>query len=169
MAPRTCLQARGSLAECRSRFASANIASESTHFAERWLSGRKQRFAKPSNGLKSVPGVRIPPSPPAKPPINIALLDAFSADLYVPGRKGVVGRGSWTHYLKEPQGGSEEDGPGWGCSRSSAKEPEYYSLKGCNFRLGKLPDEADFHKLSTSLPPIFWILVDTGDPRQFQR
>ena len=37
------------------------------HLTERWLSGRKQRFAKPSYGLKPVPGVRIPPSPPEFP------------------------------------------------------------------------------------------------------
>ena len=30
----------------------------------RWLSGRKRRFAKPLYGLKPVPGVRIPSSPP---------------------------------------------------------------------------------------------------------
>ena len=32
--------------------------------AERWLSGRKQRFAKPSYWYKPVPRVRIPLSPP---------------------------------------------------------------------------------------------------------
>src|SRR6266849_2063061 len=32
--------------------------------AERWQSGRMRRFAKPLYGLKPVPGVRIPPSPP---------------------------------------------------------------------------------------------------------
>ena len=32
--------------------------------AVRWLSGRKRRFAKPLYGLKPVPGVRIPSSPP---------------------------------------------------------------------------------------------------------
>ena len=32
---------------------------------ERCLSGRKGRFAKPLYGLKSVPRVRIPPSPPS--------------------------------------------------------------------------------------------------------
>ena len=31
---------------------------------ERWLSGRKRRFAKPLYWLKPVPRVRIPPSPP---------------------------------------------------------------------------------------------------------
>ena len=41
---------------------------------ERWLSGRKQRFAKPSYWPKPVPGVRIPPSPPVHfYPINIYL------------------------------------------------------------------------------------------------
>ncbi len=33
---------------------------------ERCLSGRKGRFAKPLYGLKPVPRVRIPPSPPKK-------------------------------------------------------------------------------------------------------
>ena len=32
--------------------------------AERWQSGRMRRFAKPLYGLKPVPRVRIPPSPP---------------------------------------------------------------------------------------------------------
>jgi hypothetical protein len=32
----------------------------------RWLSGRKRRFAKPLYGLKPVPRVRIPASPPVK-------------------------------------------------------------------------------------------------------
>jgi hypothetical protein len=72
--------------------------------------------------------------------------------------KRVVGQGNSTHYLKETQGGSEEDGPGWGCSRSSTKEPQYYSLKSCNLRLGKLLHDAAFHSFSTGLPPIFWIL-----------
>ena len=31
---------------------------------ERWQSGRMRRFAKPLYGLKPVPRVRIPPSPP---------------------------------------------------------------------------------------------------------
>jgi hypothetical protein len=30
---------------------------------------------------------------------------------------------SWTHDLMEPQGGSEEDSPGWGCSRSQLPAP----------------------------------------------
>ena len=36
----------------------------SNRFAERWLSGRKRRFAKPLSGLKPAPRVRIPASPP---------------------------------------------------------------------------------------------------------
>ena len=35
----------------------------SNFFSERWPSGRRQRFAKPSYEFKLVPRVRIPPSP----------------------------------------------------------------------------------------------------------
>src|SRR5208282_2765521 len=37
---------------------------EAAACAERWPRGLRRRFAKPLCGLKPVPGVRIPPSPP---------------------------------------------------------------------------------------------------------
>ncbi len=42
-----------------------NPGNDSGVLLERCLSGRKGRFAKPLYGLKSVPRVRIPPSPPS--------------------------------------------------------------------------------------------------------
>ena len=60
--------------------------SDHIHLAERWLSGRKQRFAKPLYGLKSLPGVRIPPSPPL-----------FSTSSFPHCRRGLASQGLFCH------------------------------------------------------------------------
>ena len=46
------------------RFRVSAVVTYTCRRAVRWLSGRKRRFAKPLYGLKPVPRVRIPASPP---------------------------------------------------------------------------------------------------------
>ena len=59
--------------QVRSRRILAVRAARRRAHAVRWLSGRKRRFAKPLYGLKPVPRVRIPASPPTLRPATLAL------------------------------------------------------------------------------------------------